>query len=78
MEIIILMSWGIWKCRNGWIFENTPNNSKMQKFISSRAEMVAMQSKVFLATKPLHMDELSSVVIILFYLFSLFSSLPCI
>ena len=24
MEIIILMSWSIWKCRNGWIFDNIP------------------------------------------------------
>jgi hypothetical protein len=23
MELIVLMTWGIWKCRNGWIFENT-------------------------------------------------------
>ena len=24
MEIIILMIWSIWKCRNGWIFQNIP------------------------------------------------------
>jgi hypothetical protein len=22
MEIIILMTWSIWKCRNAWLFEN--------------------------------------------------------
>jgi hypothetical protein len=22
LEIIILMSWSIWQCRNGWIFDN--------------------------------------------------------
>jgi hypothetical protein len=22
IEVIILMTWSIWKCRNGWIFEN--------------------------------------------------------
>ena len=22
MEIVILMSWSIWKCRNGWLFDN--------------------------------------------------------
>jgi hypothetical protein len=24
MEIIILMTWSIWQCRNGWIFESIP------------------------------------------------------
>ena len=24
MEVIILMAWSIWKCRNDWIFENIP------------------------------------------------------
>jgi hypothetical protein len=24
MEIVILMSWSIWKCKNGWIFEGIP------------------------------------------------------
>jgi hypothetical protein len=24
MEAIIVMSWSIWKCHNGWIFENVP------------------------------------------------------
>jgi hypothetical protein len=24
MEVIVLMAWSIWKCRNGWIFENIP------------------------------------------------------
>jgi hypothetical protein len=24
IEIIILMSWSIWKCKNGWIFEGIP------------------------------------------------------
>jgi hypothetical protein len=24
MEIIILVAWSIWKCKNGWIFQNIP------------------------------------------------------
>jgi hypothetical protein len=24
LEIMILMTWSIWKCHNGWIFENNP------------------------------------------------------
>jgi hypothetical protein len=24
LEIMILITWSIWKCRNGWIFENIP------------------------------------------------------
>jgi hypothetical protein len=24
LEIIVLMGWSIWKCRNGWIFDNIP------------------------------------------------------
>ena len=24
MEVIILLTWSIWKARNGWIFDNIP------------------------------------------------------
>ena len=42
MEIIILMSWSIWKCRNGWIFENIPptTDSCKEIFVSEMLLMV--------------------------------------
>jgi hypothetical protein len=44
MEIIILMSRGIWKCRNCWIFD-PPNASAMQKNAVYRTEPFAVQIK---------------------------------
>jgi hypothetical protein len=36
LEIIIIMPWCIWKYRNGWIFENTPHNIKLQRDLQER------------------------------------------
>jgi hypothetical protein len=31
MEIIIVMLWCTWKCRNGWTFENIPPTTSSYK-----------------------------------------------
>jgi hypothetical protein len=36
MEIVILMAWSIWKCRNGWIFENIPPTIERRKLLLSQ------------------------------------------
>jgi hypothetical protein len=46
MEIIILMSWSIWKCRNGWLFESiAPKVQRCRFLFAQSVEVASAKSK---------------------------------
>jgi hypothetical protein len=45
MEIIIQMAWSIWKCRNGWLFENIAPTVQRCRFLFAQ-ELKWLQLRV--------------------------------
>jgi hypothetical protein len=44
MEIIILMAWSIWKCRNGWLFENiAPTVARCRIFFAQELKWLQLR-----------------------------------
>jgi hypothetical protein len=50
MEIVILMAWSIWKCRNEWIFENRPPSiQRCRSFLSEELKWLLLRANQSLA-----------------------------
>jgi hypothetical protein len=50
MEIIILMAWSIWKCRNGWIFKSIPPTvQRCRSFLTQELQWLQFRTTPALA-----------------------------
>jgi hypothetical protein len=80
MEIVILMAWCIWKCRNGWIFDNIPPSVERCRFLlKQELNYIQYRLKPDLSSSQSIMDAFSAFVILFYFsccnctLFSLLS-----